>query len=165
MELHPIEKVHFPIFHSLVNAYYRDGEDADTSQAEVDTFIEFLFQMLLQRDIQGYFATQDGTYIGFALWAVDTEALPFSMLPGLGAILEIGFEKPYRRLGFGTDFVAFIENWFIRQRVERCYVSAYGPAQEFWSRCGYVKTSKSGNNGLPIMIKELNGHPTAENEK
>ena len=31
-------------FHQLLSTYYREGEDADTPQEEIDTFIRFMFE-------------------------------------------------------------------------------------------------------------------------
>lgn len=31
----------YSAFHELASAYYREGEDADTSQEEIDAFIRF----------------------------------------------------------------------------------------------------------------------------
>ena len=106
-------------------------------------------------EINGHFA-QDGTkHIGFALWTIDTEDFSSSEMIGLGTILEIGLIPSYRASGIGKDFVLYIENCLRTQGIKQCYVSAYGPAQKFWARCGYTESGKTASNGLPIMIKNL----------
>lgn len=42
-----------------------------------------------------------------------------------------------------------------RDGISSFYVSAYGPAEVFWEKCGYVKTEKMASNGLPIFIKVM----------
>lgn len=150
-----IGKNDYDIFHGLANAYYREGEDEETPQEEIDSFVHFLFDKLINHEISGCFVKVENTYIGFALWAIDTEEFAFSEMPGLGTILEIGLIPSYRSLGCGKEFVFFIENSLYREKVKQCYVSAYGPAQKFWSRCGYVENGKKASNGLPIMVKTI----------
>lgn len=142
-------------FHELACAYYREGEDADTPQEEMDAFIASLFEMVRSHEIEGCFARIGEKTIGFALWAVDAEGFRFSEMPGFGTILEIGLAKDYRASGLGKAFVAHIERAFLEKDITRCYVSAYGPAQTFWARCGYRENGKKASNGLPMMVKEL----------
>ena len=42
MKTVPVTKEQFPVFHRLLTDYYRDGEDAQTPQEELDGFIEML---------------------------------------------------------------------------------------------------------------------------
>ena len=145
----------YDIFHQLANAYYREGEDADTAQEEIDSFIGFLFEKVVKCEIKGCFVKDESFYIGFALWALDTKDFEFSEMPGLGTILEIGLIPEYRSSGKGKEFVAYIERNLQKEGVKQCYVSAYGPAQSFWKRCGYVENGKKASNGLPILIKVM----------
>lgn len=143
------------LFHELANAYYREGEDENTPQEEIDAFIRFLFKKVIERDMEGCFAATDDSCIGFALWTVDREGFAFSELPGSGTILEIGLIPSCRGAGHGKEFVAFIESCLRAKKAKQCYVSAYGPAQEFWVHCGYTQTGKTAGNGLPILAKKL----------
>ena len=138
MEYEKIESRDYNIFHRLLEDYYRDGEDADTPQNEMDNFIKMLFGMILEHKIEGCFAKNDGSLTGFVLWAVDTAALPFSEILGAGTILEIGVIPAFRSSGFGSRLVLHAEKQMISRWITLCYVSAYGPAQEFWARCGYA---------------------------
>ena len=155
MDCVEIRREDYEAFHALANAYYREGEDADTPQEEIDGFIRLLFSMVSGGEISGCFVKQDAARIGFALWAVDTEAFAFSELPGLGTILEIGLHPKHRSAGLGKELVSYVENRLRGECAARCYVSAYGPAQEFWKRCGYAADGRTAQNGLPIMIKSL----------
>ena len=145
----------YEIFHKLANAYYREGEDENTAQEEVDAFIQFLFEKVIKQEINGCFAKSENTYIGFALWVIDTEDFEFSEIQGFGTIMEIGLIPSYRASGYGKEFVMFIEDSLRIKEVNQCYVSAYGPAQKFWESCGYVESGKTASNGLPIMIKNM----------
>lgn len=155
MDYFEISENDYDIFHELANAYYREGEDENTPQEEVDSFIQFLFEKVLKHEIEGYFVKAKSTYIGFALWAIDTEDFEFSEMPGLGTILEIGLIPEYRSSGRGKEFVSYIENHLKKEGVMQCYVSAYGPAQNFWMHCGYVENGKTASNGLPVMVKTI----------
>lgn len=143
------------IFHELLSAYYREGEDENTPQEQVDAFIRLLFDQVRTGVIQGRFAVEGSAYIGFSLWAVDAEGFAFSEMPGYGTILEIGFAPSCRSSGHGRAFVAYIESWFRENGVGRCYVCAYGPARTFWERCGYLDSGKTAGSGLPILVKSL----------
>ena len=159
MEYIQIGKNDYDIFHKLANAYYREGEDEKTPQDEIDAFIRFLFDKVANNEINGFVAKDARGYIGFALWTIDTEDFAFSEIPGFGTILEIGITPPYRASGHGKAFVAFIELCLRRKKIKHCYVSAYGPAQKFWARCGYAENGQKANNGLPIMIKDISEIP------
>lgn len=143
------------MFHGLANAYYREGEDADTPQAVLDSFIGFMFEKAVSHEIEGCFAKTENEYIGFALWAVDTADFVFSEIPGYGTILEIGLIPARRSAGHGKAFVSFVEDQLRRKGIDQCYVSAYGPAREFWSRCGYAESGQKAGNGLPMMVKAI----------
>ena len=145
----------YSAFHELANAYYREGEDADTPQEEIDIFIRLMFDKVINNEIYGCFVKDEHKYIGFALWAVDTEDFAFREMPGFGTILEIGLIPSYRASGLGKNLVTYIENSLQKNQIAQCYVSAYGPAQKFWASCGYVENGSKASNGLPIMIKTI----------
>ena len=142
-------------FYELANAYQREGEDADTPQEEIDAFIRFLFDKVDNHEINGCIAKDGCACVGFALWGVDAEGFEFSEIPGFGTILEIGFIPSYRAKGNGKELVSYIESRFSQKGINNCYVSAYGPAQKFWSNCGYVENGKVASSGLPIMVKSI----------
>lgn len=155
MEYFEICQNDYDTFHELANAYYREGEDAETPQEEIDSFIQFMFGKIINQEIYGSFAKVGSTYVGFVLWTIDTENFSFSEIPGFGTILEIGVILPYRSSGLGKELVAFVENKLCEKEVEYCYVSAYGPAQKFWLHCGYIENGSMASNGLPIMVKAI----------
>lgn len=155
MDFNIIDSEDYEAFHTLLNQYYREGEDENTPQDQVDGFIQRLFHMVQQKEISCRLITVDTEPVGFVLWAMDTEQLDFSEIPGMGTILEMGIEKPYRRLGIGTQMVRYVEDRLKRSGAAECYVSAYGPAQEFWRHCGYQFNNAYADNGLPMMIKRL----------
>ncbi len=74
---------------------------------------------------------------------------------GYGTILEIGLTKSYRSGGRGKKLARYAEEKMKKMNVAGCYVSAYGPAQEFWLHCGYAFNGAAANNGLPIMVKKF----------
>ena len=145
----------YSTFHELANAYYRDGEDADTSQEIIDSFIRLMFDKVINKEIYGCFVKDEHKYIGFALWAVDSEDFEFSEMPGFGTIFEIGLVPSYRSSGLGKNLVSYIENSLQKNNIAQCYVAAYGPAQKFWASCGYAENGAKASNGLPIMIKTI----------
>ena len=145
----------YSTFHELANAYYRDGEDADTSQEIIDSFIRLMFDKVINKEIYGCFVKDEHKYIGFALWAVDSEDFEFSKIPGFGTILEIGLIPSYRSHGLGKNLVTYVENNLQKKKIAQCYVSAYGPAQKFWSGCGSIENGLKASNGLPIMTKTI----------
>ena len=155
MDYRPITPQDYGRFHRLAEAYYREGEDAATPQEEMDAFIRFLFEHVTAGEIRGCFAVLDGADAGFALYAADTPTFPFSQLPGYSTIVEIGLLPAYRGTGEGKALVAFLETCLRRNGITRCYVTAYGPAESFWSHCGYVRNGSTGTNGLPIMTKHI----------
>lgn len=155
MEYEQITSEDYSLFHRLLEDYYRDGEDAQTSQQELDDFIQMLFGMILEQTIHGGFVKKDALPAGFVLWALDTPALPFSEIPGAGTILEIGVLPEFRRSGLGSQIVLYVEKQLISLGISQCYVSAYGPAQEFWGKSGYAFYGATASNGLPIMVKQL----------
>ena len=145
----------YDAFHELLNEYYRDGEDADTAQEEIDAFIRLLFDKVLSHEIEGCLVKAEEQFIGFVLWGIDTEDFDFSEMPGYGTIMEVGFTGKARSSGHGKELVSYVEDHLREKGIRQCYVSAYGPAQEFWTRCGYADSGRTAENGLPIMIKEL----------
>ena len=155
MEYPEIREEDYDRFHDLLDAYYREGEDTDTPREEVDGFIRFLFEMVIRREIEGRFAKEGDALIGFCLWAVDTADFPFSEMPGYGTIMEIGLIGPFRSAGRGRELVSYIENRLREKNMTQCYVSAYGPARAFWTRCGYADSGKTAENGLPILVKDI----------
>lgn len=157
MELSKMEEKDFDRFYAMANAYYREGEDRDTPQNEIDDFIRLLFDMVTAGEIFGRFLKEEGADIGFALWAIDREGFAFSEMPGYGTILEFGILPPYRRAGRGRKFAQHIENCLYYNFVDNCYVLAYPPSQQFWTSCGYVPNGKTAKNGLPILVKSVLG--------
>ena len=155
MEYAGIRETDFPAFHELLNEYYREGEDENTAQEEIDAFIQLLFDQLTRRAIEGCFAKEGTELAGFALWAVDTEDFAFSEMPGYATILEISLRKPWRGAGRGKELASHAEAQLMQKAVEACYVSAYGPAKSFWEGCGYQACGKEAGNGLPILVKLL----------
>ena len=155
MEYLEISEKDYTAFQRLANVYYREGEDENTPQEEMDGFIRFLFDKVISKEIDGCFASIGGECMGFALWAVDTEDFVFSEIPGFGTIMEIGILLPYRKSGRGKEFVSYIEARLRNRGIRQCYVCAYGPAQRFWAQCGYVENGQTGKNDLPIMIKQI----------
>ena len=145
----------YSAFHELANAYYREGEDADTLQEIIDSFVRLMFDKVINNEIYGCFVKDEQKYIGFALWAVDSEKFEFSEIPGFGTILEIGLSPLYCKHGLGEKLVLYVENNLQKKKIAQCYVSAYGPAQKFWANCGYVENGTKASNGLPIMIKTI----------
>jgi len=73
----------------------------------------------------------------------------------MGTVMEIGVRKPYRKAGLGRTIVAYVEGKLQSRGITRCYVSAYGPAQGFWERCGYGFNGATAKNGLPVMTKDI----------
>lgn len=153
MEYIKIGENDYDEFHRLANMYYREGEDEFTPQELIDSFVLMMFNKLLNNEICGCFVKLELEYIGFALWTIDTEDFAFSEMPGLGTILEIGLISLHRSAGLGKSLVAYIEKCLQNEHVIQCYVSAYGPAQQFWTSCGYVENGLMAKNGLPIMVK------------
>lgn len=155
MECVKIGECDYCVFHKLANSYYREGEDVNTPQELIDSFVRLMFDKVINHEIYGCFVKDEHKYIGFALWAVDTEDFAFSEMSGLGTILEIGLIPSYRSSGLGKNLVTHIENLLQKNKISQCYVSAYGPAQKFWASCGYVENGKVASNGLPIMVKTI----------
>ena len=145
----------YSTFHELANAYYREGEDADTPQETIDSFIHMLFDKVMCREICGCFAKDGQKYVGFALWAIDHEDFAFHEMSDFGTILEIGLIPSYRSRGLGKQLLGHIEENLRKSGTTQCYVSAYGPAQRFWMSCGYAENGATASNGLPIMTKVI----------
>ncbi len=148
MNFQPIDSRDYDAFHELLNEYFREGEDENTPQDQVDDFIQMLFHMVEQEKISYRLIVKDEANVGFVLWAIDTEELDFSELPGMGTILEVGIMPAYRRLGLGGKIVKYVEEQLKNSGMSQCYVSAYGPAQEFWKHCGYQFNGANASNGL-----------------
>ena len=142
-------------FRRLAVEYYRDGEEAETPLEAITAFIDSLFELVLTGTIGGYLAVEEENAVGFALFGMDTVDFPFSQMPGLGTILEIGLIPTRRGAGQGKALVQYIEDRLRELGAEKCYVSAYGPAEGFWTRCGYEKTAQTAQNGLPIFVKHI----------
>ena len=155
MDYIEIREEDYEAFHKLANAYYREGEDEDTPQAVIDSFIRLMFDKVVTNEICGCFVKHRQEYVGFALWAIDTEDFAFCQMPGFGTILEIGLVPAYRAAGQGKQLVTHIENSLRQAKITQCYVSAYGPAQRFWASCGYAENGTTASNGLPIMVKSI----------
>lgn len=142
-------------FYELASSYYREGEDENTPKEVIDSFVRLMFDKVINNEISGCFVKNEDKNIGFALWTVDTEDFDFSEISGYGTILEIGIISTYRVRGYGKKLVTYIENDFKKNNVSQCYVSAYRPAQKFWSSCGYAENGMVASNGLPIMVKTI----------
>ena len=155
MEFVKISEHDYSEFHRLTNSYYREGEDENTPQEVIDSFVRLMFDKVINNELYGCFVKDEHKYIGFALWAVDSEDFEFSEMPGLGTILEIGLTPSYRSCGLGKKLVTYVENNLQKKNIVQCYVSAYGPAQKFWTSCGYIENGKVASNGLPIMTKTI----------
>lgn len=142
------------VFRKLMTDYYRDGEDRDTPQEEIDGFVGLLSDRIMSGSINGRLVYPDcDTPAGFVLWMKDSPESDFSEMPGCGTILEIGLIRQCRKRGLGRALVRFAEEQMKDEGVNGFYVLAYGPAQEFWTRCGYENTHRLGTNGLPIFVK------------
>lgn len=138
---------------ALMIAYYQEGEDADTPIDTIRDFIESLFQMICSGSIAGALLKNDGQYEDFCLWMKDDAQSDFSEIPGYGTILEIGVRPESRKKGIGIELVQYAEAQLKKMGTEHFYVSAYGPAESFWERCGYEKTERVAENGLPVFVK------------
>ena len=46
MEFTEISTNDYPLFHDLLNDYYREGEDEGTEQEVIDSFIKLLFDLV-----------------------------------------------------------------------------------------------------------------------
>lgn len=138
--------------HTLLTAYYREGEDADTPQSELDAFIAYLTELLEQHILMGELIYEDDTPLGFVIYAKDVEGYPFSECPGMGTIAEIGVVPEARRSGLGRVLVHRAEE-ALRPSVTRMYICAHDSAWGFWEKCGYRATGKTAGNGLPICVK------------
>lgn len=149
MKILPITQNQYDVFHSLLTNYYRDGEDAQTPQEELDPFIELLFDLCQKNTISGCIAYEKAA-IGFVLWGMDTADFPFSNKPGCGTILEIGVIPSMRGTGLGRQLAEYAEN---AMACEKYYVCAYGPAEKFWQKCHYRETGEIAENGLKLLVK------------
>lgn len=153
IEYRAITRDDYSIFWKLLNAYYRDGEDADTEQAVLDGFIKDLFSLVMENKIEGCFLRLNGAVVGFALWMIDAPDGIFSEIPGYGTFLEIGIRPSFRGNGYGYQTVTHIEQQMKQAGVEHFYVSVYPLADGFWTKCGYVKTEDIASNDLCIYKK------------
>ncbi len=138
--------------HTLLTSYYREGEDADTPQSELDAFIAYLTELLEQRILMGELIYEDDTPLGFVLYAKDGGGYPFSECPGMGTIAEIAVVPEAREKGLGSLLVRRAEE-ALQPGVTQMYVCAHDSAQGFWEKCGYRATGRIANNGLPICVK------------
>lgn len=149
MKILPVTQNQYNVFHSLLTDYYREGEDAQTPQEELDSFIELLFDLCQKDTISGCIAYEK-IAIGFALWGMDTVDFPFSNKPGYGTILEIGMIPSMRGTGLGRRLAEYAEN---AMACEKYYICAYGPAEKFWKKCNYRETGEIAENGLKLLVK------------
>ena len=153
MQFLPITYDSYDVFRSLLTDYYREGEDAQTPQQQMDAFIGLLFDLCQNNTVSGCIAYENKA-IGFALWGMDGEDFPFSNKPGYGTILEIGVTPAARGVGLGRRLAEFAEN---AMACKRYYVCAYGPAEAFWQKCGYRATGEVAENGLKLFEKRKGG--------
>lgn len=155
IDFNEITRNNYDSFVELLVEYYRDGEDSETDLDTIKGFIDQLFDLVERGKIAGRIVNRGDEFVGMCLWMNDTTEKDFSEMPGYGTILEIGVRKGYREGGFGTQIVKYAEQQMRRDGISSFYVSAYGPAEVFWEKCGYVKTEKMASNGLPIFIKVM----------
>ena len=150
-----VDQQTYELFHRIMTEYYYEGEDQDTPQEILDEFIQMLFSKIEDEVIEGRLVTSSSSIVGFVLWMKDEEEKLFSEKPGYGTILEIGVVKKYRNTGLGKVLVSYAEEQMRAMQVKSLYVCAYGPAEVFWEKRGYLKTGEIASNGLPILVKEL----------
>lgn len=155
--LESISKDNYALFQEIMIEYYREGEDANTCIDTIKAFIESLFRMVCNGEIDGVLLLSDDMCEGFCLWMKDDEQCDFSEMPGYGTILEIGVRRDFRKKGVGMRIVDYAEKQMRKMGVDAFYVSAYGPAEAFWEKCGYEKTDKIASNGLTIFLKSVSG--------
>ncbi len=139
----------YKTFHGLMTAYYREGEDAQTPQEELDAFVGYLYGLVKDGTISGCVA-YDEEPVGICLWWIDTEELPFSNKPGWGTILEMGLTPACRGKGLGRELADYALN---QMDVSNFYVCAYGPAEAFWKKCGYEDMGEIASNGLKLLVQ------------
>ena len=140
--------------HDLLAAYYREGEDADTPQEELDGFIFYLTGLLESRILLGDIALDGETPVGFVLYALDGGDYPFPECPELGTIAEISVTPDRRAHGLGCELVQRAEN-ALRDSCRQMYICAHASAQSFWEKRGYSPCGRTAANGLPLLIKAL----------
>ena len=148
-----VAETEYPLFHRLMNDYYREGEDAQTPQDELDGFIRMLYDFCAQGKIMGAVA-YDSVPVGFVLWNIDSSDGVFCQKPGFGTILEIGICPEFRRKNLGTQLV---KHAIDQMPVTDHYVCAYGPAETFWRHCGFWDSNEIGSNGLKIYVRQSDG--------
>lgn len=148
-----VTETEYSLFHRLLNDYYREGEDEQTPQSEIDGFIQLLFDLCNQKKIMGAVAFDDSP-VGFVLWNIDTPNGVFSQKPGYGTILEIGVSKEHRAKGFGIEIARYALS---HMRGMDHYVCAYGPAEAFWRKCGFQDSGETADNGLKIYLRSAGG--------
>ena len=138
----------------MLTAYYREGEDADTPEAELEDFISLLLGLLEDGVLCGELLFKEHIPAGFVLFAMDAADYPFSECPGLGTIAEIGVVPSFRRQGCGRMLAAKAEE-ALRKQTQEAYVCVHPSAEAFWRSCGYRPTGRTGGNDLPLFIKPL----------
>lgn len=154
MKYNSINEENYDVFYKLMDAYYKDGEDAETPQSEIDDFINYLYNLCVANKISGCIFEEDEP-LGFVLWNKDIKDGLFSNLPGFGTILEIGVSRSYQKNGLGSKMVKYAEEEMRKTGLKSLYVCAYGPAEEFWKKCGYKDDGKIAENRLKIFVKNL----------
>ena len=154
-EFKDINQENFKLFHDFMNDYYRDGEDADTSQDEIDRFIKKLFDLIQEKLMFGVLSYYNNIFIGIVIWMKDSRNQDFSVMPGYGTIAEIGIIPSMRKKGLGCVLVDYAEKELIKLNIKGIYVTAYGPALNFWKKQGYMQSEEVTSKGLPILIKYL----------
>ncbi len=141
--------------HEMMTEYYRDGEDHDTPQEEIDAFIGLLFEKVVSKAFDGRIAYMDGCPAGFVLWMMDEAGMDYSVIPGFGTILEIGARHGYRRMGLGKQMAELAQGVLLKNGATGLYVLACGKAQSFWKKCGFVESGRVAFNGLPVYVKDV----------
>ena len=150
-----IDTSNYEIMLCQMTDYYRNAEDADTPQQEIEDFIHMLFDMIQLGSIRGKLLYYDNVAVGFVLWGIDKEDDMFCEMPGYGTILEICVNEDCRMNGIGTAAVNYAEADMLNNGAKGLYVLAHPDAQGFWQRLGYIDSGNIGGNKLPVCIKAI----------
>ncbi|MFR5889948.1 MAG: hypothetical protein ACLUFM_03090 [Lachnospiraceae bacterium] len=129
MKTVPVTKEQFPVFHRLLTDYYRDGEDAQTPQEELDGFIEMLFELRTKGAVSGCIAYEKDA-LGFIIYGLDTKDFVFK-------------QARLRRSGSGSFHPRAAAAWASARKIRRrgdglrkYYVCAYDRG-ELLEKCSY----------------------------
>lgn len=154
-EFKQLKEENFKVFHDFMSDYYKDGEDSDTPQDEIDMFIKKLFSLIQEKIMYGVSAYLNDIFIGVVIWMKDTKEHEFSVIPEYGTIAEIGVIQSMRNRGVGCVLVDYAEREIIKLNIDKVYVIAYEEALSFWKKRGYKQSVQLKSKGLPVLIKKL----------